>query len=131
MLGGEETARGMPEQLCLACLEAVQTEDRSSVWAGHERHLALVATLGARGGVHFARRHALLLTLVAAISATLRSRKALLVVEVLLTCGERKHGAAVAAGDLLITGSRNLIVHRMEKKKDRNASDPSFLVVTV
>lgn len=104
-------------RLRLACLEAVEAQHRSAIWSWHEGHFALTTALCTRCRVHLARRHALLLALIAAVFAALRSRKTFLVVEILFTRSEREHRAAVAAGDLLITGSRNLVVHRNREKR--------------
>lgn len=103
--------------LRLACLEAVQTQYWSAIWTWHEGHFALTAALSTRCRIHLAGRHALLLALIATVLAALRCRKTFLIVEILFTCSEGEHGAAVAAGDLLITGSRNLVVHRNREKR--------------
>lgn len=84
----------------LLCLETVQTENWAATlrfWAWLEWNLASIATLGTCCWEHLAALHALILALVAAILATLRSGKSTLSVESLLTLGEGEWCTAVAA----------------------------------
>jgi hypothetical protein len=61
-----------------------------------ERNLALRATLGTDGRVHFARRETLVLALLAAVLAALGSAQVAGVVELLLTFREGECLAAIA-----------------------------------
>lgn len=106
---------------CLVCLEAVETENRATTLgfgAGLERNLAICTALGAGGGEHLPSLHALVLSLVAAVLAALRSGEAALSVESLLALREGETGAAVAACKLLISHT--------DKKKEVNCNLPSF-----
>ena len=97
----------------LLCLEAVETQNRSAtlgLGAWLERNLTSCSALGTCGREHLAGRVALLLALVAAILAALRSGEAALGVESLFTLGEREWLAAIAAGDRLIS-------HKKKEKK--------------
>ncbi len=98
----------------LLCLEAVETQNRTTAFGLRtwlERNLAGRGALGARCGEHLPRGIAILLALVAAVLAPLGCCETALGVEGLLTLGERKGCAAIAAGDLLIS-------HKKERKKE-------------
>ena len=104
--------------------EALSAEDGLATFrlgARLERNLAGRAALSAHGVVHFARRHAVVLALVATVLAALGSAQVLRSVELLFTGGERKLGAAIAAGQLLVgatRGPRILIRHIPDRKKE-------------
>ncbi len=86
--------------IALFCLEAGQAQDRTAalgLGARLERYLAGVSALCTSGGKHLAGLHALILALVSAVLAALRSGQAALGVEGLLSFGEGERCAAVAA----------------------------------
>jgi hypothetical protein len=90
----------VPLRSCLVCFEAGETQDRSAtlgLGARLKRNLAGVSALCTSGGKHLAGLHALVLALVAAVLAALRSGQSTLGVEGLLSLGEGERCAAVAA----------------------------------
>jgi hypothetical protein len=96
--------------LAAACHEAVLTKNWAATLlyrTGLERHFALLSTLGTNGLVHFARSAlTLVLASIAAVLAALGGGQVLTCVELLFTIREGEYGAAVAAGDLLISHNR-------------------------
>jgi len=82
------------------CLEAVEAQNRSATLrfgAWLEGYLAIRTTFGTGCWEHLARLHALILSLVATVLATLRSGKAALCIESLFSLGEVEWCTAVAA----------------------------------
>jgi hypothetical protein len=104
--------------LCAASHEASLAEHRSATLlngTGLERNLALRSALGTNGLVHFAGGvGAIVLASVAAALAALGGGQVLTCVELLFTIREGEYGAAVAAGDLLISHKR-----KKEENNDR------------
>ncbi len=106
----------------LLCLEAVETQNRSSalrLGARLERNFASRTALCAGRREHLPRGIAFLLALVATVLAPLWCSETALCVESLLTLGERKGCAAIAACDLLIS-------HKKERKKEVNCTRSFF-----
>ncbi len=97
-----------------ACHETVLTKNWAATLlyrTGLERHFALLSALGTNGLVHLAWcAGAIVLASVAAVLAALGGGQVLTCVELLFTIREGEYGAAVAAGDLLIS-------HKKRKKR--------------
>lgn len=110
MCGTSFCKRRLVRPLAAASHEASLAENRAATLlyrTGLERNFALRAALGTNGLVHFARSVcALILAIIAARLAALGGGQVLTVVELLFTIREGEYGAAIAAGDLLISHIR-------------------------